>query len=183
MSKRSQEEARQMKDENEQQRHLKFSTTLKGYLSTFAQLYRQEITDEAAGAYLDALKHLSPTELKTGCDESVKRCKFFPNPAEILESLKLWRDQNTVRTAVDYEDEPMTEEQKLNFNDGMKKLWAELETKRKNMPRLPVLTDAEREARQASYFGYSGPWTPDQVKKPQYAPTSVAVREPGDDDV
>lgn len=93
MSKKSQREARERKEQSETERLLKFSTTLKGYLSTFGQLFRQEIGDEAAGAYQVTLSHLNPEELKLGCDEAIKRCKFFPNPAEILESLRMARER------------------------------------------------------------------------------------------
>jgi hypothetical protein len=62
--------------------------TLKGILNTFAQLYRQEISDDAVIAYDAALQHLSSETLKIACNEAIKKCKFFPNPAEIITALE-----------------------------------------------------------------------------------------------
>ncbi len=109
MSKKSQREAREKKERSEQEKLLKFSTTLKGYLSTFAQLYRQEVSDEAVGAYQIALQHLTPEQLKIACDEAIKQCKFFPNPAEILHALKDFYDRSPYHRTRDE-----TEEQQFN---------------------------------------------------------------------
>jgi hypothetical protein len=113
MSKKSQREAREMKEEKEQRARSRFLTTLKGYLSTFALLYRQDISDEAVGAYEVALRHLSPSELQLGCQEATRRCKFFPNPAEILDSLKAAREKIPFGTyAVPTDTETMTQKER-----------------------------------------------------------------------
>jgi hypothetical protein len=52
-----------------------------------------EITSEAADMYVITLQHLTSSDLQIACDEAAKRCKFFPNPAEILESLRMYQDR------------------------------------------------------------------------------------------
>ena len=62
-------------------------------MNSCSQLYRQEISDEAAQVYVSTLRHLSPDDLATAFEESLKICKFFPNPAEILKALEDWKDR------------------------------------------------------------------------------------------
>lgn len=126
MSKRSQREARQRNEQSEQEKLAKFSSTLNGYLNTFGQVYRQEVGDESVAAYQAALRHLSPSELKLACDESIKRCKFFPNPAEILESLKVARDKLPVETGRPAEGEVMSQKERDGIAAEIRKVGQKL---------------------------------------------------------
>lgn len=98
MSKKSQQEARQKQEEIEQQKHLKFLDTLNGYLKMFAELLPRNkelgpLSEIGAAGYEIALKDLTPSELKIGCDEALKVCTFFPGPAEIRECLHKRRER------------------------------------------------------------------------------------------
>lgn len=183
MSKASQREAKENREKIEQERHSRFLTILRSSLNVFASLYRQDVPNEdAIQAYLVALRHLSPDELVTACSEVVKTAKFFPNPAEILEALRSWRETQFGSTRLDYDEKKLSDAEQLPFKEGMKKLWAQLEEKRAKEPKMRRLTDAEVEARQQSYFGNDKRWTSDMVKWPRTDPYKEKVpcqREPG----
>jgi hypothetical protein len=138
MSKKSEREARERKEQNEIERRLKFSTTLKGYLSTFGTLYRQDITEEAAGAYEVALQHLSPEALKIACDEAIKQCKFFPNPAEILQALKDFYDRTPMHAT-------RAESEKEKFDEYFAKLQARGDAYRERMRKEELAIAGKRE--------------------------------------
>lgn len=139
MSKKSQREARERKEQSELERRSKFLTILKGYLSTFGQLYRQEVGDEAVGAYQRALEHLSPDALKIACEEATKQCKFFPNPAEILHALKDFYDRQPFHSTRD-------ESAEAQFNDYFEKCYQRGEKYRDQLRKEEQARLASREA-------------------------------------
>lgn len=132
MSKASQREAKQKKEESEQEKLSKFSTTLRGYLNTFAELYRQEISDEAIAAYVLTLRHLSPRELEIACTEVMKKAQFFPRPAEILAAL-----EERVGPVHHYRQEdivPVTPEGRAESKRIFDSYMAEVKEKSESMP-------------------------------------------------
>lgn len=58
---------------------------------TFNQVYGRDLSQPAIWAYYETLKDLTPEELDRGCIDAMKRIKFCPNPAEILESVEATR--------------------------------------------------------------------------------------------
>jgi hypothetical protein len=121
MSKTSQREAREKNEQQETQRRSKIFETVHAYLRGFAEMYRMEISAEAAEMYVSALQHLSPSNLKIACDEAVKQCKFFPNPAEILDALKTYQDRQPMYAG--YVPPPREPDKPLN--PEFKKIWDE----------------------------------------------------------
>lgn len=105
MSKKSQREKRQQIEDERQQRTAAFSLNLKEWLQAFAEYYRQDVPNETATAlYQAGLEHLTPDALNLACKQAIKTCKFYPSVSEILEGLKLWREQNSAGTLLKYED-------------------------------------------------------------------------------
>ena len=125
MSKKSERESREKREQQLLEIEARFSRTLLGYLQGFATYYRQDPpTEQALEMYGLGLRHLTPIELKAAFEESIRKCKFFPTVAEMLECLKEWKDrQPPAGTAVQYDDEyiPTTAE-KLQFRKMMDKL-------------------------------------------------------------
>jgi hypothetical protein len=123
VSKRSQQEARQKKEMNEQERRLRYLSTLSGYLNTCAHLYRQELTVEAVGAYETALRDLGPEQLKIAFDEAMRVCQFFPNPAEILAALKAYHDRQPMNASTGLFQRPKQEPLSPEFKKIWKAAW------------------------------------------------------------
>ena len=94
MSKKADREKRERIEQEKSQRMQKFSSTLNEYLKDFAQYYRQDVPGEGAILlYQMGLQHLNEAELKIAFQESIKKCKFFPSVAEMLECLKEWKER------------------------------------------------------------------------------------------
>lgn len=117
MSKASQREARQIQDENEQQRRSKFLETLDYYLRMFSEILPVSkelggLTELGIEGYDIGLRDLSPEELKCACEQALKMCKFRPGPGEIRECLKMYRERAFGGTQVHYDenDAPSAEE-------------------------------------------------------------------------
>ena len=123
MSKKSQREQRQKKEELSREREQKFSATLADWLQAFAEYYRQDPpTETAIALYSAALGHLSPEELNVGCKEALRKCEYFPRAKEILDGLLDVRHrQETARMApvMDETDKPTPEESAL-LREGIK---------------------------------------------------------------
>jgi hypothetical protein len=125
MSKKSEREARERSAQQQLEIEAKFSRTLLGYLQGFATYYRQDPpTEQALEMYRLGLRHLTPTELRGAYEESIRKCKFFPTVAEMLECLKEWRErQPAAPTAVHYEGEYIpTAAEKLEFRKLLDKI-------------------------------------------------------------
>jgi hypothetical protein len=80
--------------------------------------------------YVLGLQHLSPEEMQTAFEESIRKCKFFPSVAEMLECLKAWEDRQPMQgTAAPYEpfkEDPaeakaLWKKQEAEFMAGMHK--------------------------------------------------------------
>ena len=189
MSKASQREAREQREQLSRERDAKFSASLSEWLQTFAEYYPQKnpLSENSVALYEMGLRNLSPKELDGACKEAIRMCKFFPTVAEILDGLKQWRDlQPGFGTALHYDEQPkLTPQEEKTFDAGMKKLWLELERQRKAMVAPRRLTPDELEARQRSYFGYAGKWTQERTDKHLAAirksKEPAATREPGED--
>lgn len=138
MSKKDQREAREKREQSELERRSKFLIILKDGLNTFAQLYRQEISDDAVVAYQRALEHLRPDQLQVAFDEAIKHCKFFPNPAEILAALKDFYDRSPMHASRD-------ESEQQKFNEYFEKCYQRGEAYRDQMRKeeQPRLTQRE----------------------------------------
>lgn len=94
MSKRSEREQR----ENKQKQRSEFLEILGVYLKMFAECLPRSTelgasTDLSITAFDIALCDLSPSELKLACEESLRRCEWFPRPADIRESLRVARER------------------------------------------------------------------------------------------
>jgi hypothetical protein len=66
-----------------------FDRTLARWLLIFGQVYHRDLDELAIAAYREALSGLSPRLLDAACRYLVRRSKFLPNPAEILEAAEL----------------------------------------------------------------------------------------------
>ena len=63
------------------------SQLLAMWLLTFTQVFHQEIEELAAAAYKEILKGFTAAQIDRGCRECLRRCTFFPKPAEIIEAI------------------------------------------------------------------------------------------------
>lgn len=120
-SKKSQENLRRKIEQEQLEKTEKFSATLLEWLQAFAQYYRQDGPNETAILlYKTGLEHLTLIDLNHGCQEAIRKCKFFPTVAEILQCLKEWRErQPTFGTSVHYEDQlPPSKEERDLFSKG-----------------------------------------------------------------
>ena len=94
MSKKKDRESREKREQQLLEVEVRFSQTLLGYLQGFASYYRQDPpTDQALEMYRLGLRHLTPQQLRAAYEESIRKCKFFPTVAEMLECLKEWNDR------------------------------------------------------------------------------------------
>ena len=152
MSKRSQDEARQMRDEQEQQRHSKFLETLAVYLKMFGECLPRSkelgsLSETGITGYDVALRHLSSQELKLACEECL-RGEWFPSPGEVLNALD--RARRNIVTAgyghspavKDLEVEPISAEQmeeiKAEFAELAQKLSMDEVLKRERKVKVEV---------------------------------------------
>jgi hypothetical protein len=62
---------------------------IKRHLMRLAETYNRILTVEAVRGYIEALDDFTPDELDLAFREAYRRCKFFPNPAEIRECLSV----------------------------------------------------------------------------------------------
>lgn len=62
---------------------------IKKRLLQLAETYQRQMTREMVLGYVEALDDFTPNEIDLAFREAVKRCKFFPNPAEIRECLNV----------------------------------------------------------------------------------------------
>jgi|SRR5712664_986259 len=77
-------------DMNEASKPLKtFSDIVADWLSVYATVYREEVTEELTLAYSEALKDIRPILLHRAFLHALKRCKFRPTPAEVRESFEI----------------------------------------------------------------------------------------------
>jgi len=197
MSKKSEREARERKEQTEQEKLLRFSTTLKGYLNDFAQYYRQDPPgEESILLYQMGLRHLNEEELKAAFQESIQKCKFFPSVAEMLECLREWQDrQPTPGTAVSYESPKETANDRAIWNNLLSEFWDEHKAKDSEpMPGMRWNFDADKEdeakygkgRKESGWRSREESWRIEQeqnarikAQKPWHAP--ISFRQPGED--
>jgi hypothetical protein len=82
------------------------SATVADWLSVFGKVYREELSEELVLAYQLALSDLRDAEtLHAAFMASMKKSKFRPTPAEILDSYAITK-QNKTGNRPKYLDEP-----------------------------------------------------------------------------
>lgn len=109
------------KDTNEVSKPLKtFSDIVADWLSVYATVYREEVTEELTLAYCEALKDIRPIFLHRAFLHAMKRLKFRPTPAEVRESFELIATESAGNRPK-YLDEPPTsaEEREAAVNDPL----------------------------------------------------------------
>lgn len=62
------------------------SAVVADWLTLYAQTYREEITEELALLYQQALRDIKPEILHKAFLRAAKNCKFRPTPAEVREA-------------------------------------------------------------------------------------------------
>lgn len=70
------------------------SAVVADWLTLYAQTYREEITEELALLYQQALKDIRPDILHKAFLRAAKNCKFRPTPAEVREAADVELDRN-----------------------------------------------------------------------------------------
>ena len=100
-------------DTSEPSRPLKtFSDIVADWLSVYATVYREEVTEELTLAYSETLKDIKPAFLHRAFLHAMKRSKFRPTPAEVRESFEIVA-QNNGGNRPKYLDEPkMSQEER-----------------------------------------------------------------------
>ena len=100
----------QVKNEIEQSTPRKQSRTLSDtvadWLILYAQTYREEITEELAVLYQEALKDIQPEMLHRAFLRAAKSSKFRPTPAEIREAAAIEQEIQRGGNRPTYLDEP-----------------------------------------------------------------------------
>lgn len=95
-----------------------FSDIVADWLSVYATVYREEVTEELTLAYSEALRDIRPMFLHRAFLHAMKRLKFRPTPAEVRESFELIA-QESVGNRPKYLDEAPTppEEREAALSD------------------------------------------------------------------
>ena len=57
------------------------------WLTRYCEVYRKEMTRELFETYRDVLGNFTAQELELGFSEAMRRTKFFPVPADIVDAL------------------------------------------------------------------------------------------------
>jgi hypothetical protein len=86
------------------------SDTVADWLTLYGQTYREEITEELALLYQEALKDICPEILHRAFLKAAKTCKFRPTPAEVRNSADSLMSSMQRGNRPKYLDEPMLSE-------------------------------------------------------------------------
>ena len=78
------------------------SAIVADWLTLYAQVYREEVTEEMALLYQKALDDLRPEILHKAFLRAAKHSKFRPTPAEVREAANVEMDGERKGTAVNY---------------------------------------------------------------------------------
>ena len=63
-------------------------------LATLAEIYERTVTQQVAEIYFTALKDFSIDDVKMAVEHAVKTNRFFPRPAELLETMRSHRAEH-----------------------------------------------------------------------------------------
>jgi hypothetical protein len=124
------------------------------YLKKFKQIYPSgpPLTD-VFQVYQRALSEFSEVEIDVACEKALKRCKYFPTPAELVDLCK--HHEGFVITTEKATGPPMTEEERADFAKQMGDLATRLNVKPKPKER-PAARPCQPTNPSANYIAMAG---------------------------